>query len=238
MDNVRHIRGIMEFNSLSGNLMTLSEIADYLKVAEKTVLRMIQKNEIPCVKIASQWRFDRGMIDKWIMDKMNNTGADELTRLMQDDAESVPLSRLTSEKFILTDLEPGDRADILTRLSAPLVEAGMVADHGKFVKKLIEREDMISTALGNGVAMPHIRNPRENSSGKPAVVIGICKEGTDFAAADGEKVRLFFLVYTNNEIAHLRIIGKINRFLRGLDSFNGFLTATTSKEVLQVLLKA
>ena len=46
----------MDNKVLSGNLMTLSEIANYLKVAEKTVLRMIQKDEIPCVKIASQWR--------------------------------------------------------------------------------------------------------------------------------------------------------------------------------------
>ena len=227
----------MEHNTLSGNLMTLSEIAEYLKVAEKTVLRMIQKNEIPCVKIASQWRFDRGLIDNWILDKMNNTGIDELTRLMQDDADSVPLSRLTSEDLIITDLQPGNREDILSELSKPLVEAGFVKNHDKFVQKLIEREDMISTALGKCIAMPHIRNPRENSTGKPAVVIGICRKGTDFGAADGSPIKLFFLIYTNNEIAHLRIIGKINTFLRKFVDFNEFLTADTPDEVLRVLLK-
>ena len=227
----------MENNALSGNLMTLSEIAEYLKVAEKTVLRMIQKNEIPCVKIASQWRFDRGLIDNWIMDKMNNTKEDELTRLLQDDADSVPLARLTSEDFIITDLQPGSRESLLRQLSAPLAGAGMVKDHERFVRKLIEREEMISTSLGHGIAMPHIRNPKENSSGKPAVVVGVCREGTDFGAPDGTEVKLFFLVYTNSEIAHLRIIGKINSFLRETADFNEFLTADTPKEVLRVLLK-
>jgi PTS system nitrogen regulatory IIA component len=217
--------------------MTLSEIASYLKVAEKTVLRMIQKNEIPCVKIASQWRFDSGLIDSWIYEKMNNTGIDELTKLMQDDADSVPISRLTSEDLIVTDLKPGSREEILRELSRPLIKAGMVSDHEKFVKKLIEREDMISTALGKGVAMPHIRNPRENSSGKPAVVIGICREGTDFGTTDGTPVKLFFLVYTSNEIAHLRIISKINAFLRGCLDFNDILTADSPKDVMRVLIK-
>ncbi|MBI9106861.1 MAG: PTS sugar transporter subunit IIA [Spirochaetales bacterium] len=227
----------MKHNTLSGNLMTLSEIADYLKVAEKTVLRMIQKNEIPCVKIASQWRFDRGLIDGWILDKMNNTGVDELTRLMHDDADSVPLSRLTSEDLIITDLKPGSKEEILRELSRPLVTAGIVMDHEKFVLKLIEREQMISTVLGKGVAMPHIRNPRENLSGKPVVVIGICREGTNFGASDDGPVKLFFLVYTNNEIAHLRIISKINNFLRNFVDSSELIAASTPKEVMRVLLK-
>lgn len=227
----------MEHNTLSGNLMTLSEIASYLKVAEKTVLRMIQKNEIPCVKIASQWRFDRGLIDNWIIEKMNNTGIDELTKLMQDDAGSVPLSRLTSEDLIVTDIQPGSREDVLRQLSAPLVKAGLISNHDKYIQKLIEREDMISTSLGKGVAIPHIRNSRENSAGKPAVAIGICREGVDFGAADGEFVKLFFLVYSKDEVAHLRILSKINTFLRNIGNINEFLTVDTSKDVMRLLLK-
>ncbi|MDC7125049.1 MAG: PTS sugar transporter subunit IIA, partial [Spirochaetales bacterium] len=146
----------MTEKNLSGNLMTLSEVAKYLKVAEKTVLRMIQKDEIPCVKIASQWRFDQGLIDKWIIGKMNHPTTDEITQLMQKDADSVPLSRLTSEEFIIPDLKPGTKEEVLYQLSKPLADAGIVDDIEHFVQKLLSREHMISTALGNGVAMPHI----------------------------------------------------------------------------------
>lgn len=227
----------MDNKVLSGNLMTLSEIANYLKVAEKTVLRMIQKDEIPCVKIASQWRFDKGLIDKWIIDKMHRTDTDELTRLMQKDADSVPISRLTSEDFIVTDLEPGDPESVLRELSLPLVTAGLVHDHEQFVSKLLSRENMISTSIGEGYAMPHIRNPQENTSSRPVVVIGICREGIEFDAIDDQPVKVFFLIYTNNEIAHLRIISKINNFLRNNVKINDFLTSETPKDVFRILLK-
>ena len=241
MDYIRHFVEFgspMENKSLSGNLMTLAEIASYLKVAEKTVLRMIQKDEIPCVKIASQWRFDKGLIDEWIIGKMRKTETDELTLLMQKDADSVPLSRLTSEEFILTELKPSKPELILKELSKPLVDAGMVEDHDAFVAKLLSREKMNSTSLGKGVAMPHIRNPQENTSSKPVIVIGICRDGIDFNAIDGEPVKIFFLIYTNNEIAHLRIIAKINSFLRNNVEINDFLTVDSPKDVLRILLKA
>ncbi|MDC7225532.1 MAG: PTS sugar transporter subunit IIA [Spirochaetales bacterium] len=217
--------------------MTLSEIASYLKVAEKTVLRMIQKDEIPCVKIASQWRFDKGLIDQWIISKMHRTETDELTTLMQKDADSVPLSRLTAEDFILTDLPPGDPETLLSELSKPLLDAGLISDHKDFVAKLISRENMISTSLGRGVAMPHIRNPKENPSSRPVVVVGICREGIEFDAPDGQPAKVFFLIYTNNEIAHLRIISKINSFLRNNDVINDFLTVESPKDVIRILLK-
>lgn len=227
----------MKNKALSGNLMTLAEIAGYLKVAEKTVLRMIQKDEIPCVKIASQWRFDKGLIDEWILGKMHRSNTDELTLLMQKDADSVPLSRLTAEEFILTDLAAGDPETVLHELSKPLVDAGLVDNHDLFVSKLISRENMISTSLGNGIAMPHIRNPKENTSSRPVVVIGICSEGIEFGAADGAPVKLFFLIYTNNEIAHLRIIAKVNSFLRNKVDLDDFLTADSPKDVLRILIK-
>ena len=227
----------MDNNSFSGNLLTLAEIANYLKVAEKTVLRMIQKDEIPCVKIASQWRFDKKLIDEWIHSKMHKIHTDELTLLMQSDPDCVPLSRLTDEHFILLNMKKGSAEDFLKDLSKPLVEAGMVENHERFVEKLISREKMISTALGGGIAMPHIRNPKENTSHRPAIVVGICPEGMEYNAPDDEPVKLFFLIYTNNEIAHLRIISKLNTFLRNFAEFNDFLTAESPKDVIRLLLK-
>ena len=51
-------------------IMTLQEIAGYLKVSEKTILRMVQSGELPGVKISNQWRFVRGVIDEWLSRRM------------------------------------------------------------------------------------------------------------------------------------------------------------------------
>ena len=50
--------------------MTLIEIARYLKVSEKTILRMIQNREIPAAKVSNQWRFQRAIIDNWLSERM------------------------------------------------------------------------------------------------------------------------------------------------------------------------
>ena len=182
----------MNNGALSGELMTLSETAEYLKVAEKTVLRLIHKKEIPSVKIASQWRFDRGLVDRWILSRMNVSDPDGLTELILKDPDSVPISRLIKEEFIIPGLTPGTRENVLNQLVRPLFETGMVNAPEEYTGRLIERENMMSTSLGRGVAMPHIRNPKENSSSIPAVVLGICREGTQFIAGSNELVYLFF----------------------------------------------
>ncbi|NBB74869.1 MAG: PTS transporter subunit EIIA, partial [Bacteroidetes bacterium] len=53
------------------DVMTLAEAAGYLKVAERTVLRMVHSGEIPCVKVGGQWRFLRTVIDDWLLSRMN-----------------------------------------------------------------------------------------------------------------------------------------------------------------------
>ena len=51
-------------------VMTLGEVASYLKVAERTVLRMVHNGEIPCAKVGGQWRFLRTVVDDWLISRI------------------------------------------------------------------------------------------------------------------------------------------------------------------------
>ncbi|HUT25134.1 MAG TPA: helix-turn-helix domain-containing protein [Sumerlaeia bacterium] len=51
---------------MDDRLLTIEEVADYLKVSPKTVYRMIQRKEIPCYKVANQWRFKWSVIQDWM----------------------------------------------------------------------------------------------------------------------------------------------------------------------------
>ena len=53
-------------------LRTLTEIAEYLRVSEKTVVRLVQAGELPGTKVASQWRFVRADVDDWLSSRMYN----------------------------------------------------------------------------------------------------------------------------------------------------------------------
>ena len=51
--------------------MTLSQLAEYLQLGKSTVYKMVQKGEIPGIKIANQWRFDKKEIEKWVKEQKN-----------------------------------------------------------------------------------------------------------------------------------------------------------------------
>ena len=232
------ISGMRGQGGETGEVMTLAEVAVYLRLAEKTVLRMVHKGQIPCAKVASQWRFLRSMIDDWLIAKMRVVPQNDLARLIESSPEVVPLSRLLRSEHVVLDIRPGSKEDVLRQLVGPLLRSQFIDREKPFIDKLLEREGIVSTAVGRGVAIPHLRNPEENPRGGPVLVVGICREGTDFDALDGEKTHLFFLLCTDSEVVHLRVLAKVNRIAGRKDAMAGLVDAESVAEVLQVLIRA
>jgi PTS system nitrogen regulatory IIA component len=219
------------------DILTLEEVSRYLKLSQKTVLRMVHSGKIPCAKVGGQWRFVRAVIDDWLLAKMKVVPKNDLVRLIEADAGAVLLSRLLRPELIELNIRPGSKHAVLGQLVRPLVAAGIVKDERSFLLRLLHREQMASTAVGKSVAIPHIRNPRENPEGGPALCVGICPEGTDFHAVDGKKTNLFFLLYTDSEIVHLRIMGRITRLLRDEQTVSGLVSARDKEQVMRIILQ-
>jgi PTS system nitrogen regulatory IIA component len=226
----------MKNNDRLDEILTLGEVANYLKLSEKTVLRMVHEGKIPCTKIASQWRFVKTVIDDWLISKMRVVPKNDLTRLIKSGSEIVPISRFLRNDFIVMEIRPESKKGILDQLIEPLVRSGIVGNRIEFLNKLMYREQMASTAIGKGIAIPHIRNPEENSEGGPYLVIGICKGGADFDALDKDKTFLFFLLYTDSEIVHLRVMGKLSRLLNDEKAVFKLIRARNKDEVIKIVL--
>ncbi len=223
-------------DSVDSEIMTLSEVAAYLKIAEKTVSRMITRGEIPCTKVASQWRFMKSMIDDWLISRMNVVPQNDLAKILENPEGLIPFTRLTSEELILDNVKPGTKKDILTQLIVPLVQQEIIEDADEFLRKLLTREKMVTTGIGRGVAIPHLRHPKENPGGGPRMVVGICKAGTDYESMDGKLTHLFFLLVSDSEVVHLRVLGKLNQILRESD-FVTRLTNAKKADVLPILVE-
>ncbi len=234
----------MDYNCLKGTAMvdpkdvlTLSEVAVYLKLAEKTVLRMAHRGQIPCAKVGSQWRFFRSVIDDWLLAQMKGAARSELSRLIESSPNIVPLSRLMREEFILLDVRPGPKREVLRQLVEPLARAGIIKNGEEFLDRLMERENIAATTMGHGAAIPHLRNPRENPGG-PVLAIGVCREGTDFQAPDGEKTHLIFLLVAENDVVHLRVLAKLGRMLRQGELIARMRRAASRSELMGLVILA
>ena len=142
-------------------IMTLAEVADYLQLAERTLLRMAQRGDIPAAKVASQWRFMRSLVDDWLITRMKTLPDRELENLIESEKLPVPLSALLRPELVRLDIEDVGVNRVLELLTDLLVQQNLLADARDFVDKLMEREDMVSTAIFPGIAVPHARKPEE-----------------------------------------------------------------------------
>jgi PTS system nitrogen regulatory IIA component len=118
----------------------------------------------------------------------------------------VGLGALTRPELIFPDLPATDRQGVLRAL------AGLVARQGLF-QKLWEREQLGSTGIGQGVAIPHCKL---NGLRQSLVAVGLVPEGVEFGAVDGQPVKVFFLVVSpgGSPAQHLQVLAAISRWIK------------------------
>lgn len=144
------------------------------------------------------------------------------------------LDSLTRPELIFSQLAGSDRSSILRAFAERMAERGVVADAGLLYQRLWEREQLGSTGIGAGVAIPHCK-----MSGLERVVlaIGIAKGGVDFGAADGQEVRVLFLLIspTDAPAEHLQSLAAISRWVRADHHLDQILALDTQEEIYELL---
>lgn len=220
--------------------MTMSDVAEALKVSEKTISRMLQDGSLPGFKVANQWRFYREDFYRWVDEKRNDWGNRAragLASMLSNEVDSVPLSRLTNEQLIITGIPAVPGESLLNILAEPLAAAGIVGDTGNLVSGLMAREEMMSTGVGGGIAIPHLRNPGDQPVERPIMVVGVCPDGADWGAFDNKPVHLFLLPLAGDEVVHLRMLAAIRRILILDGIFDAIVSAETPQDVMREIMK-
>ena len=148
-------------------------------------------------------------------------------------------SDFVSGKAIRADLRSTDKASVIGELVESLLVAGEIkaADKDDIVKAILKREELGSTGIGRGIAVPHTKHLSVN---KLIGTVGVSTNGVEFESLDGEKVQLFFLLVSPPDRPgdHLRALENISRQLRD-ETFCRFLKQSkTSDDILLLLNEA
>ena len=146
-------------------------------------------------------------------------------------------SDFVSQPAIRADLVSDDKETVIRELVAALAGAGAIKNddvEGIFAA-IMKREELGSTGIGRGVAVPHTKHP---SVDRLVGTVGVSSEGIDFNSLDGDKVKLFFLLISPPDRPgdHLRALENISRQLRD-DTFCRFLKQAKTVEDIQHLLE-
>jgi fructose-specific phosphotransferase system IIA component len=142
-----------------------------------------------------------------------------------------------SIEAIRSDLQADSKEEVVREMTQALLEAGRISagEADSIVKAIMKREELGSTGIGRGVAVPHTKHP---SVDRLVGTVAISRDGVDFESLDGEKVQLFFLLISppDRPGEHLRALENISRQLRD-DMFCKYLKQAKTKEDIQQLLE-
>jgi PTS system nitrogen regulatory IIA component len=138
------------------------------------------------------------------------------------------------EDLIDPDLRPRDKADCLRQMAERASRAGVIRDLEESLKSLLEREKVVTTGIGNGVAIPHAKSANVHGM---VIAVGRVAEGLDFEALDGQPVHILFMLLGPQEAAglHVKLLARIARLVKQPDFLKRLREAQTAPDLYQVI---
>jgi mannitol/fructose-specific phosphotransferase system IIA component (Ntr-type) len=152
---------------------------------------------------------------------------------------SIVLSKLMSPASVNLNLKSADREGVLKELVNQVAEIAKQPDARQtLLRALHEREQLHSTGIGDGVALPHARNALVGLVDHPVIIFGRSAQGVNFGAIDGAPSKLFFLLVAPTVTEHLAMLARISRLLRDPRLRQELLAADSPKKALTLIKDA
>jgi len=135
---------------------------------------------------------------------------------------------------IKLSMESKNKKDAIKELVDVLVKSGKVKDKKKMIQTLMEREELGSTGIGQGIAIPH---GKSDTVSDLAAAFGISTDGVSFDSLDGEPVNIFFLLVAPEGAAgaHLKALARISSLLKDKYFRKSLLSAQSPEEVIKII---
>ncbi len=195
--------------------MTLSvrDVAKLLSVSEKTVYRWIGQGTMPAYQVRDQYRFNRAEILEWATSRKIPVSP-EIFAEPETNGVAMP-SLLQALQFggISYRVDGADKWAVLKNV-VQLLQLPPEVDREFLYQVLVAREELSSTGIGEGIAIPHVRNPVVFHLSEPMVTLFFLERRVDFGAIDGQPVYALFTVISPTVRGHLHLISRLAYALR------------------------
>ncbi len=214
---------------MADEILTIEEVAKYLRVSDRTVYDWAQKGEIPAGKIGTVWRFKKSEIENWVNQKLSSTSS------MNQQNQEVQVKNLISPDRIVF-VNHSTKRDALVQLAEVLATAPQVKNASELTQEILKREELMSTAIGRGIAIPHVRL---SSVTDLVIAVGICKKPIeDFQTIDDQKINLLFMIAAayNQHSYYLKTISHFSAKLKRDDLRSSLVNSSSEIEAYNLLI--
>ena len=141
---------------------------------------------------------------------------------------------ILSHESTIVDLKGETKEEIIAELVNSLHVGDAINDRDKVLQAVLEREKIMSTGIGDGIAIPH---GKSDSVVKLVAALGTQKRGVDFEALDGEPAYVFFLLVSPANVSgpHIKALARISRLLKNDDFKKRLISSSSSEEIISVI---
>ena len=215
---------------MEDDILTIEEVAKYLRVSDRTVYDWAQKGEIPAGKIGTVWRFKKSEVENWVNARLSSDASKPAE--IQVQVRNI----LSPDRVVF--INHTSKHDALVELADVLATAPQVKDGQELTQEILKREELMSTAIGRGIAIPHVRL---SSVTDLVMAIGVCRKPIeDFQTLDDQPVNLLFMIAAayNQHSYYLKTISHFSAKFKDKDLRDAMLSALNEKEVFDLLIKA
>jgi len=217
--------------------LSVKDAASLLNVSEKTIYRWIKQETIPAYRINEQFRFNRAELLEWATSRRIQVSPNIF---IEGDESTLALPSLSES------LKAGGVAYRIGGMDQPSVLRAVVealnlpeeVDREFLYQVLLARETLGSTGIGNGIAIPHVRNPVVLHVAKPTVTLCFLDHPIDFRAIDGQPVNTLFTLISPSVRAHLHLLSRLGFVLRNQDFQSAVQRRASREELMNALITA
>jgi nitrogen PTS system EIIA component len=222
--------------------LDIEQLAAYLSRDVREVGKLANRGVLPGRRVNGEWRFARAEINHWLEGRLHEYSEDELSALESAHAVEVEeplLANLMCETLVAVPLGAATRSSVLRELVKLAGTAWQVYDEDAVLQAITEREEMGSTALPNGVAIPHAHRPLgDGVLGEPLVAFGKTSRALPFGGPRGGLTDLFFLVLSKDDRTHLRVLARLARLMLREGFVEQLRAAGTPAEAYELIVQA
>jgi PTS system fructose-specific IIC component len=146
------------------------------------------------------------------------------------------LSKFCDESLVIFDLDAANKDEAIDRLVDLASTSNMIKDHDQLLKDVKEREELVTTGVGYGVAFPHAKT---RSAKGIVIAFGRSDKGIDFDAMDHKPVHLLFLIAAPEDAigAHLNVMARLSYLMKSAENRQKLMEATSPGDVLTLIDK-
>lgn len=212
--------------------LTMKDLIRWFKVSERTITRWILRDKLPCSYIGMRYRFNRSDLFEWATGLGIRVPAHVFDNAPDPSGSVISLAAALEAGGVFYDLGDASRESALQSV-VDVMPLRDDLDRKLLFDLFLARESLASTAVGDGIAIPHVRHPLLFRVPRPVICLCFLHEAIEFGALDGKPVGTLFAIISPSVRLHLRLLARLSFALHDTQFKKAVLRQASQDEIVE-----